>query len=116
MNASPKREIRAILRAINVAWTKGSPKDIGRYFHPDVVFVGPEFKGIFRGRGACVKSFVEFDRIATVRRFRASSASVDVVGTAAVASYRSEIDYEIGGKRCRESGRDLWVFERRRGA
>ncbi|MBI3845468.1 MAG: nuclear transport factor 2 family protein [Planctomycetes bacterium] len=115
MSASSKREVRAIVRAINVAWTKGRPKDVGRYFHPDVVFVAPGFRGTVRGRAACVKSFVEFCRVATVRRFRTMAASVDAIVATAVASYRFEIDYEIGGKRCSESGHDLWVFERRRG-
>jgi len=107
--------IRAVLAALTAAWRAGRTKDISALLHPSVVFVRPGFAGRAEGPAACVATYDEFLTAALVLRYEESEPSVDVFGDTAVASFRWEMAWEIGGQRSEESGHDLYVLVRTEG-
>lgn len=107
---STTAEIQDLVRRLNAAWVEGRPEDLGKLFHSDMVLVAPDFVQRLVGREACVQSYQAFLSQAVVHRFELQQADVDVFGATAVASCPYTIEYEIGGKRWRGSGRDLLVL------
>jgi ketosteroid isomerase-like protein len=63
-----------------------------------------------------VRSYRDFCRDARVHDFGTEDLRVDVVADTAVASYRFRIDYEYGGHRLQEEGREVQVMVREAGA
>ncbi|UCC39332.1 MAG: nuclear transport factor 2 family protein [Candidatus Aminicenantes bacterium] len=110
-----REEIRELLSNISKAWTKGHPEELEGFFHEEMVITGPGFKGGGRGKSECVKSYKDFITHATIREVKESEHMIDVWGSTAVASYRFEIDYEVGGERHNDAGHDLFVFAREGG-
>ncbi len=110
-----QQEIWRILRTLNQAWVNGQPEQIANFLHPDAVFVGPDLQKRMQGREACVASYQEFCRQATIHNFSESEPAIDVCGNTAVAIYRFEIDYEMNQQTFQETGRDLFVFTREAG-
>jgi hypothetical protein len=112
-------EIRLLLGKINDAWLKGIPDELprvlGECFHDDMVVKGPDFQEAGRGKEACIRSYEDFLRQATVRECRLSEAAIDLSGNAAVATYSWEMTYGLGGQDYHESGHDLFVFTREDG-
>jgi uncharacterized protein (TIGR02246 family) len=105
-------DVRQVLARINNAWRTGDLDRLGDCFHPDMVIVGPGYQELGRGREACVASYRDFLRASTVRAYRESNLAVSEWGGVAVATYEWEMDYEQGGRRHREVGTDLFVFQR----
>ena len=72
----------------------------------------PGFAGRASGRDTMIAGFVDFCENAKVHDYKAIDREVDVVGEAAVATFKFEMIYEREGVRYRATGRDLWVFSR----
>lgn len=108
-------EIRRLLSKINEAWLRGHTQELNNCFHDDVVVKGPEFQEMARGREACVRSYEDFIRLATVREFKAPQPVVDVFGSMAVAVGPWEISYTTSDKDYHESGHDLMILTREEG-
>lgn len=104
--------IRAVLAALTSAWRTGRTKDIAALLHPAVVFVRPGFAGRAEGRAACVATYDEFLSAALVLRYEEAEPSVDVFGDTAVATFRWEMAWEVGGQRSEEAGHDLYLLVR----
>jgi uncharacterized protein (TIGR02246 family) len=102
--------IRAVLAALTKAWRTGRTQDIAALLHPAVVFVLPDFKGHAEGPTACVATFEEFLTAALVLRYEEEAPTVDVFGDTAVATFRWEMDWEMGGQRSEDTGRDIYVL------
>ncbi len=115
MPESVSSPIRGVLAALTAAWRAGRTKDISALLHPSVVFVRPGFAGRAEGRAACVATYDEFLAAALVLRYEESEPTVDVFGDTAVASFRWEMAWEVGGQRSEESGHDLYVLVRAEG-
>jgi ketosteroid isomerase-like protein len=64
------------------------------------------------GIGPCIESYAAFVRDARVRQFTPGDAEIDVFGDTAVATYRYEVVYEMGGSEFDETGGELLVFLR----
>jgi uncharacterized protein (TIGR02246 family) len=105
---------RAVLE-IGKAWLTGHPEKLHDFFHADMVIVGPGYQELGRGREACVLSYEEFLRSATIHEYRESPPVVRVWGDTAVAHYDWEMAYEVNGQASREVGADLFVFARQDG-
>jgi uncharacterized protein (TIGR02246 family) len=108
-DASPQL-IRAVLAALTKAWRTGRTQDIAALLHPAVVFVLPDFKGRAEGPKACVATFEEFLSSALVLRYEEEAPTVDVFSDTAVATFRWEMDWEMGGQRSEDTGRDIYVL------
>ena len=104
--------VAGALRRISDAWTSSDPTQMRDVLDPDVVFVQPRFAARSEGRDAAIQSYRAFTSSATLHAYAESDLSIDVRGHAAVVTYRFEIDYEMGGERLVETGRDLFVFDR----
>lgn len=107
-----EEEIRRLVTKINEAWLKGDQETLNDCFHESVVVYGPGFQEVGRGKQACVSSYEQFIRRATVRQFNASDPQIDVWPHAAVATFFWEIRYQMNGEDLHESGHDVFVFVR----
>ena len=109
---SAAAEIQGVVTRLNQCWLEGRFDDLESFFHPDVVFVSPDFEKRERGRQAAVDGYRSFMSQAVMHSFHMASAEVDVIGDTAVASCPFTMEYEIGGKRWSSQGRDLFVLTR----
>jgi hypothetical protein len=107
-----QEEIRSLLARMNEAWLKGHPERLNECFRHEVVVKGPDLREMARGREACVKSYADFIRLATVRDFQASEPVIDLFGSMAVATCPWKISYKMNNQDYDESGHDLLVLIR----
>lgn len=80
-----------------------------------MVTVFPGLAGRAEGRDACVQSYEDFRRQATLHDFQESEMSIDLFGNVSIATYRYEIAYEMKGQSFHDKGGDLFVFVRESG-
>jgi ketosteroid isomerase-like protein len=107
-----KEEILKILQKINEAWSKGHPEELAEYFHEDLVILSPTLQRMGEGKEACVKSYKDFLEHADIHEYKERDHMIDVWGKTAVATYAFDISYEMNGQTSRESGHDMFVFNR----
>ena len=105
-----KRQILEIIHHLNDAWATGHPEKLAEFFREDIVIVHPDFTGRIEGRDACIASYAEFCSEATIHGVKIGEPGIEVFGDTAVSTYSYEVDYEMGGERFNDSGRDLFVF------
>jgi len=110
-----QQEIWATLRAVNDAWTQGNPDDLAYYFHPQMLAITPVDRFRRDGAPACIAGWKGFADAARIHRWQEFDPLIRVYGDAAVASYYYEIDFEMGGSRIEQSGRDLFFLVREDG-
>ena len=106
------QEIKTILEDINLAWQENRLQDLRKHFHDHMVLVAPDFEVRFEGAEACVGSYSDFIRQATVEQFKNSDLQVDLCGETVIASYRFEIGYKLEEESHRDCGRDIFIFNR----
>ena len=107
--------IRALISAINKAWTDGRPEALAEYFHDRMVIVAPGFRQRVDGRDACVQSYADFVARATIKGYSEEEATVDLWGDTALATYRFALAWEMDDQPYYEAGRDLFVLQREHG-
>jgi hypothetical protein len=105
-------EVKRIVWEIEQAWLERRPEDLARWLHEDVVIAPPGFTGHVRGRSAAAASYEEFAASATVRAADFADADVQLWGDVAVATCRFDVEYELRGERCRDTGWDVLVLRR----
>jgi uncharacterized protein (TIGR02246 family) len=105
-----RRQILEIIHQLNDAWATGHPERLAGFFREDIVIVHPDFTGRIEGRDACIASYAEFCSEATIHGVKIGEPGIEVFGDTAVSTYSYEVDYEMGGERFNDSGRDLFVF------
>lgn len=105
----------AAVRAINAAWLRGTPGELGELFDEAAVIEDAEGKRLVEGRDACVASYRAFADEARVRRFVEAEPRVVLAGVTAIVGYRYEIEYELAGRDHREIGREVVVLARSSG-
>jgi ketosteroid isomerase-like protein len=115
MKDAVSQPIREVLAALTKAWRSGRTQDIRRLLHPSVVFVLPGFSARAEGPVACIATYDEFLAAALVLRYDEEEAAVDVFGETAVATFRWEMAWEMGGQRSEEGGHDVYVLLRQEG-
>ena len=104
--------IAAIVGQINDAWRAGRVDELAAYFHPAMVIVGPGYEVLARGADDCVASYRDFLGASVVHQYQESKLLVHETDGVAVATYEWEMEYEQNGKRSRERGTDLFVFQK----
>jgi predicted lipid-binding transport protein (Tim44 family) len=112
---SKLEDVATAMRQINQAWLHGQVQDLAPLVHPEIVMVSPGFAGRIQGREDLLAGFRDFCQNATIHEFREHDHQVDVTGATAVVTFRYEMVYGRSGKRCRSTGRDLWVFQKQSG-
>lgn len=110
-----KQEIWHTLRALNIAWTKGNPDDLKKYFHPDMVAITPTDRLRLAGRDACIEGWKKFASAATIHHWTESEPLIGVYGGAAVVTYYYDMSFDMDGRRIHSAGRDMMVFVRENG-
>jgi hypothetical protein len=104
--------VTSAMQAINAAWLDGRVEALSPLVHPDIVMALPGFADRARGRDVFLAGFRDFSTNAAVHEYHERDRQIDVVGNAAVVTFRYEMVYERSRERYRATGRDLWVFER----
>lgn len=110
-----EQEIWSTIRAINDAWTQGHPDDLADYFHPRMVAVTPVDRLRREGAEACIAGWKGFADAARIHRWQEFDPLIRIFGDAAVVAYYYEIDFEMGGRRIEQAGRDLFSLIRESG-
>jgi len=105
-------QVQLLVKEINEAWVQGRPGELNQYFHKDMVIVGPDLQPLATGAEACARSYQDFLSHAAVHEYRESPPVVVVWATTAMAAYSWDIAYTSAGKSLRDSGHDLFVFNR----
>jgi ketosteroid isomerase-like protein len=105
-----KQEIWATVRAMNDAWTKGSPDDLANFFHRTMVAVTPVDRLRRVGAKACIEGWKGFCEAAQIHRFDEIDPLIEVFGDAAVVSYYYDMSFDMGGQTIDTAGRDLFFF------
>jgi hypothetical protein len=77
--------------------------------------VHPDFTQRTESRDACGASYEDFCRQAAIPDFKINNREIYVFGKTAIATYSSEIAYEMGGELFNDTGRDRFVFVRENG-
>jgi len=116
MDESIRENAAAAMHQINQAWLNGRVDDLAPLVHPEIVMVLPDFAAKVQGRERFLAGFRDFCQNAAIQDFREQDQQVDVIGDTAVIMFRYEMVYVRSGQRYRANGRDLWVFERQKGA
>jgi hypothetical protein len=111
VDESQREEAARAMREINQAWLAGRVDEMAPMLHPEIVMAVPGFSARVQGREQLLAGFRDFCQNATVHELREHDQQVDIVGDAAVVTYRFEMVYERSGQRYRATGRDLWVFQ-----
>jgi hypothetical protein len=99
------------MRQINAAWLHGQLDDLAPLLHPNIVMVLPGGSGRGAGKQEFLAGFRDFLESSKIHEFNEEDLQADVVGSAAVITFRYEMLYERDGARFTATGRDLWVFE-----
>ena len=114
-NTPVQQEIWSTVRAMNDAWTKDNPDDLAHYFHPLMLAVTPTDRLRRVGAAECVAGWKAFADAARIHSWQEIDPLIRVYGEAAVVSYFYAIDFEMGGQRYQQGGRDLFFFVRENG-
>jgi len=112
LETETQKTVWQIVVYINHAWSKGQVGDLRNFFREDMVIASPGLRERVVGREACIASYQDFRNMATIDSYQETDAGVDVFGSTAVATYRWEIVYEMGGQTYHETGGDVFVFVR----
>jgi hypothetical protein len=110
--ADERDDVAAVLRRISVAWTSGQPERMEDALDPGAVFVQPGLKDRLEGRDAGIASYREFMKASLVHAYEERDLTIDLVGSAAVATFGFRIEWESDGERHVDHGHDLFVFAR----
>lgn len=108
-NKDANEELKQLMDAINAVWFEQQYDQFVRLFHQDIVFNSPDFSRQIKGREACVQSYRDFMRLATIDFFQAQSPQIDQSETTAVVKVPFEMHYRINEKNLREKGMDIFV-------
>lgn len=108
-NKDANEELKQLMDAINAAWFEQQYDQFVRLFHQDIVFNSPDFSRQIKGREACVQSYRDFMRLATIDFFQTQSPQIDLAETTAVVKVPFEMHYNINEKNFREKGMDIFV-------
>jgi len=99
-----------VVEGINTAWTAGRAGEIGQWFDPQAVIVGPHFERAASGREACVAGYVDFSAHAEIDSFEVLNKHVDVIGDTAIVSYGFRMVYRMRGAIREDRGTDIFVL------
>jgi hypothetical protein len=82
-----------------------------------MVAITPTDRQRREGRDACVAGWTDFVHASKIYRWQESNPLVLMLAAeqAAVVAYDYEIDFEMGGHRIQQRGRDLMTLEKREG-
>ena len=113
------QEVCLVLETINRAWLGENPEVVraalASCFHPDMVIKDAALKTVARGREACIRSYLDFIKLARVSSFQQAAPDVHLSAECAVASYYWRIVYLLAGQTYDEHGSDIFVFARTEG-
>ncbi|MGB0522964.1 MAG: nuclear transport factor 2 family protein [Flammeovirgaceae bacterium] len=109
---SEKTTITEIIDTINESWLFQDFNQLASYLHDDVVFVKPDFSEMICGIEACVASYREFMKDASVNRFFADKVNICFWEDTANAYYEFEIEYESENRVTHEKAIDLFTLRK----
>ena len=111
--------IRSILRRINETWLGAPVADfheaMSDCFTDDVIFNGPDFREVARGKPACIEGYAEFAGTAENPRIHARRARRQLLRRYCNRNISVEAYLPARRAYLPETGYDVFVFVRRKG-
>jgi hypothetical protein len=104
--------IRRTLEQISAAWQERRYDELEECFDERVVFAAPGFQARLEGRNACIASYREFMERATITEYRQGDPFVEAWHNTGIGTYSWTMAWDSGGSSHRESGHDVFVFDR----
>jgi ketosteroid isomerase-like protein len=105
-----EREVWETLRNLNDAWTEADGRNLGDYFHKDMVAITPTDRYRREGRDECIAGWLGFLSVARVHYLEELDPEIHVYGNTAVVTYYFDMEFETGGQTVKMGGRDMFVF------
>ena len=105
-----QQEIWATVRALNDAWTKGSPDDLVHFFHRDMMAITPTDRHRREGASACVAGWKGFAEATRIHHWEELDPAIHVYSDAAVVAYDYDISFDMNGQTIHTQGRDMYFF------
>jgi hypothetical protein len=103
-------ELTHIIKQINLSWREGHSERLKEYFHERMMIVSSDLKILGEGSEACIRSYSDFTKQVTLKKYSESEPEIHIWGNTAIASYKYDVAWEMNGKSFDESGKDLFVF------
>lgn len=107
---SVQQAVWTTIRAMNDAWTQGSPDALVEYFHPRMTAITGSERLRRVGAAACIEGWRNFAQAFAILYWRELEPAIEVFGDAAVVSYYYEIGFERDGRRFDTAGRDMFFL------
>lgn len=107
-----KQLITEIIDDINESWLFKDFNKVASHLHEDVVFIKGSFRKELKGIKACVGSYQQFMKQASIERYRADQVNISLWDDVANAHYEFAIEYEIGDKIVQEKGVDILTLKK----
>lgn len=112
LRSEMEKDVENVLRNINKLWSQGRVKELGQYFHSDMVVQGPGFQDAIKGKGNCVRHYEDFSAHTNIKNYKDTEYVVNLWDKTAVASYKFDVEFEAEGEIRKESGYELYAFLR----
>lgn len=114
-NDPVKQEIWTTVRAMNDAWTKGNPDDLGDFFHQDMVAITATDRNRLNGGAACIAGWKGFSNAVHIHRWEEVDPVIHVYDNSAVVAYNFDMSFDMGGQTINMGGRDMFFFVKENG-
>lgn len=109
---SEQEAVWEVMQKINQAWVHNRPGEMESHLHPDMVIITSDVEYRADGRDACIDSYKDFCKRATIREYKEEKPNVDIFDDQAVVIYQFDISYDLEGEVHRDRGSDIFVFRR----
>ena len=110
---SVEREVWQTVCRLNECWTKHGGKNLGDFFHENMVALTPVDRYRRTGRDECVDGWMSFIRTTDILSWETSDPLVNVYVDAAVVTYYYQMRCILREEAVTLSGRDMFFMVRR---
>lgn len=115
MTNTLKEEILSFLQEYNQTWLRNDIPGLKTFFHENIVILNSKMEILGSGLDACIKSYEDFLSQGTIHEFTVEKNHVEDLGQNVMLITGYVMDYEIGGKRYKENGKEMLVLSKQSG-
>jgi hypothetical protein len=105
-----EQTIRATVRAMNEAWTKGTPDDPSHFFPSGQCGDQRDGSPRLESKDACIAGWKGFCEAARIHRREEIDPVIHGFGDSAAAAYDFAVSFDRNGKTLHSSGRDTFFL------
>jgi hypothetical protein len=93
-----------VMQAINRAWVHGRPDEMEPHLHPDMVIVTSDVEYRADGRDACIDTYKDFCKRATIQDYKEDQPNVDIFDEQAVVIYQFDSSISATSWKAKSTG------------